>query len=1164
MSNDLAVIVPAHRPNNSLVDLIGRIREKNFAAIIVVDEGSGPDAQDLFARLAAIPGVTVLHHAVAMGRGAALKTAFNQALMAHPALLGVVTTDAVADAESIQAVAECFGAQPECLVLGSRVPRNTVAGNLLDGIMGRRFDDPQTGLRAIPMSLLPELVRIPAAGDDFETAMIVKALQLPVEIVECPVGGDPSRTVAIRSCLPLLGSGLRNGAVFALAAVLDYLVYLLVLHFTRSIPTSLVVGRLCTVPVYRWLANMYRRYSPEQRDAAFYKCVILAATTGGLAWLGIQQARAVFDLSFSSSKIWTESVLLLLAFFVQRDFIFQQARRPADKERATSSEGSRAISTGFFAVFAGLLFLEVRGVVLGKLFDQSIWSDVGLNRFELYTKVVVAIGMVLVLAGPRFLMAVVSGAVLVLSVMAVGPLPVAVALLFLISACALGTRILRPSDPETLESQLCSTLLGTSAYIFIMTWTARQRVHYALYWTIALALPVLFDWRGVWRRIRRCASWAGSDALRSVGTRLALAVLLFVLGMHWMLVLKPENGADALSMHLAVPMDMAYHHKLTFEPSRFLWSVMPMGATWCFAIADILGREFAARFLNFGFLLVLLGLFYNALRRWVTPAAGFLMVAVFAASPLVQLITGCLFVENLLAAMVLGFMTAIWTLCRTGEKKYLYLAMVLGGSAIAIKVGGFAPVGLGLGAAFYAAGKHWKSQGESRWKTYGLAMALLAVTAAPTYIIAFKKTHNPLFPFFNPKFPSPVLAHDFNIVDERFRKMGTWSVLYDLTMHTADYYEGQNGSFGFQYLVAVPLGLLGFLVLRRKGPVSAALVGIGTAVIVLRSEPNARYLFAILPLVLMPFGALLGWSGKNQPWLYRTLMAFLLLCTGFNAYFNPASGFYHKDFYAEIPFSSAEYDNHVGDAAPVRRVIEYFNEKHRGSAVLFTHDSFIAGTKGDIYEHHWHQFSILDKIWRTPTVPDLVKVLQGWNIQYFVTHKPGYMEAVQPPVLQSLLESCTVPEYEFATNYLARLDPTCKAKSRTEAVLVVPSGRYDDFDPAIVYVGEWKHNDSFEQPYMHTVSFSNEPGATMTIAFEGRMITWIFDLAPNRGIAEVTIDGKAQDPADLYAASTKWDSGVDYCCFGPGRHVLKVTVTGKHHPDSSDSFVDVDLFQVHK
>src|ERR1019366_697601 len=125
----------------------------------------------------------------------------------------------------------------------------------------------------------------------------------------------------------------------------------------------------------------------------------------------------------------------------------------------------------------------------------------------------------------------------------------------------------------------------------------------------------------------------------------------------------------------------------------------------------------------------------------------------------------------------------------------------------------------------------------------GLALGLLVLAAAPPYGIAWVKTGNPIFPFRNDKFHSRQLDPKADIQDLRFRHPLTWSTPYDLTFRSNLYYEGQHGSFGFQYLVMTPLALLALLVSPRRPAVGAAVVAITAILLILNTEPNARYLY---------------------------------------------------------------------------------------------------------------------------------------------------------------------------------------------------------------------------------------------------------------------------------------------------------------------------------
>ena len=226
-----------------------------------------------------------------------------------------------------------------------------------------------------------------------------------------------------------------------------------------------------------------------------------------------------------------------------------------------------------------------------------------------------------------------------------------------------------------------------------MTLAARLPVHYPAVYAAVLAIPVALDFRGVGRRF---AGWGRALAHRKKPTAVsrrqaaAFALLVFVLGIHWLLVPQPECGADALSMHLATPANIALHHAFTYRPQRILWSVMPMGADWCYTIVYLLGGEFAARLLNFAMLLILEALLYRVARRWVTPAVAYLILALFASTSMVQLVTGSMYVENFLAAMILGAFVAVSQFADTGKRSWLHTAAVLAGTALAVKLGALA------------------------------------------------------------------------------------------------------------------------------------------------------------------------------------------------------------------------------------------------------------------------------------------------------------------------------------------------------------------------------------------------------------------------------------------------------------------------------------------
>src|ERR1035441_3818791 len=122
-ANRLAVVIPAYRPSAALVEVVRALAERQFTAILVVDDGSGEEFHRVFADAGALPGVQLLRHATNLGKGAALKTGINLAFCTIPGLAGVVTADADGphDPVDIERVAESLLAHPQSPARSDRI-----------------------------------------------------------------------------------------------------------------------------------------------------------------------------------------------------------------------------------------------------------------------------------------------------------------------------------------------------------------------------------------------------------------------------------------------------------------------------------------------------------------------------------------------------------------------------------------------------------------------------------------------------------------------------------------------------------------------------------------------------------------------------------------------------------------------------------------------------------------------------------------------------------------------------------------------------------------------------------------------------------------------------------------------------------------------------------
>ena len=784
-----------------------------------------------------------------------------------------------------------------------------------------------------------------------------------------------------------------------------------------------------------------------------------------------------------------------------------------------------------------LVAVELFGFFSGALWRQEIWYPDGIARFRFYTALFLGVATPIVVLVPWLVIPLAVTFVAAATIHAVGWAATLAPLLFLVSAWALGSLILRAKE-KTVENALLATLLGAGVYVLLMTLTARLQIHYWWVWLAILIVPLAFG-RGALPGHRRHLDRKGALSLVDC---LALTLLLFVLLIHWLLVLKPEAGADGMAAHLAVATNIAAHHAYTVSPAKLVWAVMPMGADWTYSIVCLLGGEFAARLLNFAWFLILLALLYGVMRRWLPRAPAVLLVAVFAATPLAQLVTGELFVENFQALLLFGMVVALVS------EQPLWVAAALAGTALATKVGSLAFIAVALPFAI------------PRPRRAVAALVLLAA-AAPTYLIAWRITGNPLYPYFNQTFHSPLLPATADVTEYRFHEPLRWSTLYDLTFHTSRYYEGQNGSFGFQFLVLVPMAVA--LALAARGGRAFALAGAGGMAIVLLSTPNARYVYPALPLLMAAAAAALAWILENEPWSYRAAMAYLIVCAGANIWFMPSSSWYHKSFYLPKPLSLRWQGFHVSMVSAARDVAVCFRRSHPGENVLLTADIDQADLAGDAHQADWHEPVLDDAIHRALDMPAMARLMEQWKIHYVIARRMPEGQWLRPQALRELLTWCSATEYQYENYYLAQLDPHCLDHLPADRPLAtVGSGRYDDFSAALRFRGDWDHRDEFDGPYLHSISFTDVAGAEAAIAFEGTALTYVFTKAPNRGIAEIWIDGVRHTEVDLYAPRIEWQRRYRICCLAPGRHEAAIRVSGRKQAASEAAFVDVDALVV--
>jgi glycosyltransferase involved in cell wall biosynthesis len=340
----IIVIIPAYQPEVNLLNLVKEVIDSGFNKIIIIDDGSSKDKQHIFDALSILPEVEVLRHAVNLGKGAALKTAFNHVLLTYPDSAGVVTADAdgqhlvidikvVADtllhSKSIDTVLGVREFDSRLVPFRSRFG-NTVTISIFRFLTGVHIKDTQTGLRCLRLKVLPELLKINTQGYEFELNVLLHIVQKKYSLEQVGITtvyepGNPTSHfnplmdsmriyfVFIRFCASGLATYLADLVVFAILNGLGF-----------SLFASVAVGRFAGALVSFSLLRKFVFLATEKISKEIIKfsavwLVFLLLSYGSIYFMINELGMNVFV-----SRIAIDVLFFLFNFSIQREFVFRQ------------------------------------------------------------------------------------------------------------------------------------------------------------------------------------------------------------------------------------------------------------------------------------------------------------------------------------------------------------------------------------------------------------------------------------------------------------------------------------------------------------------------------------------------------------------------------------------------------------------------------------------------------------------------------------------------------------------------------------------------------------------------------------------------------------------------------------------------------------------------
>lgn len=351
----IPIIIPSLEPDERLFPLLKGLKELHINNIIIVNDGSPGEYDHFFQKAKELYGCTVLKHYVNLGKGRALKDAFNYCLENFPNLLGCITADSDGQhkPEDIQKCIHALLKNENSLILGCRdfsanhVPFKSKFGNKLTRkickwLCGVNVTDTQTGLRAIPKEFMVHLLNVPGERFEFETNMLLETAtgknkidikEITIQTVYDSKENHITHFDPIKDSIKIYKIFGRIFGKFIISSmsscILDLLLFTffckLLGSFSRAIYAALatILARVISA-TYNYFINykvVFKSGEGIQKTSLKYFClaIIQMGSSAGLVAIGVLLFKESSELFV---KVIVDTVLFLLSYWIQRTFIF--------------------------------------------------------------------------------------------------------------------------------------------------------------------------------------------------------------------------------------------------------------------------------------------------------------------------------------------------------------------------------------------------------------------------------------------------------------------------------------------------------------------------------------------------------------------------------------------------------------------------------------------------------------------------------------------------------------------------------------------------------------------------------------------------------------------------------------------------------------------------
>lgn len=348
--SDYVVIIPAYKPHEKIMSDFMQELKKSFKNIVIVDDGSGKDYQSIFKKFEDM-GITVLRHNVNMGKGRAIKTAFNYCLNTYPHLLGTITADCDGQhtVRDIKKCIEKLKEDPKKLVIGTRnfdeenVPfksryGNKITRNMFAAFVGIKITDTQSGLRAFGTENMRAFLTTSGERYEYETNMLIECKENSIEIAEVPIAtvyinnNELSHFNPLRDSILIYKLFLKYILASLSSFFVDILLFTLFMHILPNINFGVITTIVIATIIARIFSSAYnftinaKVVFKNKGKSSVIKYFILVVIQMFISAFLVSEIFKATNLNSTTLKIGVDILIFIANFVIQREWVFKNEK----------------------------------------------------------------------------------------------------------------------------------------------------------------------------------------------------------------------------------------------------------------------------------------------------------------------------------------------------------------------------------------------------------------------------------------------------------------------------------------------------------------------------------------------------------------------------------------------------------------------------------------------------------------------------------------------------------------------------------------------------------------------------------------------------------------------------------------------------------------------